>query len=663
MTPTHLQNLSRAAANSISSLIARGRNAAPQARRSDRRGGAAWWSALAILFSIGTLYLGPMRAADVALTRGPYLQSGTASSVVVRWRTDQSSSSVVKYGTGGQLTQQVTDSGLTTEHVVTLTGLTPETRYDYSIGSFTQQLAAGPSFFFVTAPPPGASRPARIWVLGDSGATGPDARMVRDRYKTFTGNIHTDLWLMLGDNAYSNGTDAEYQTSVFYTFQEMARKSVLWPTIGNHDSANKTSPTAFPYLDMFTLPTQGEVGGTPSATEKYYSFDYGNIHFICLDSMTSDRSAFGAMANWLRADLSATSQRWRIAFWHHPPYSKGSHNSDTELQLIQMRENIVPILENYDVDLVLTGHSHSYERSFLLDGHYGTSSTLQSYMIKDRGDGRMNGTGPYRKPGSGPHEGAVYVTAGMSSIIDPTLGLNHPAMFTANTWVGSLVLDIDGDRLDLTFLRLTGEIDDSFTILKGSIVAPVSPGAPTALNATATSTTQINLQWTDNSTNEAGFRIERSPDGVTFTEIAVVGSNVTTYVSAGLTASTTYRYRVRAYNSDGNSAYTNIATTTTHAPSPAPLAPPSNLTATANSGSQVTLAWTYNAGTEVTFKIERARGSSGDFVQIATVGQGARQYIDSGLLRLTTYRYRVRASSTAGDSAYSNTVSVKTRSR
>src|SRR5438552_16877275 len=134
---------------------------------------------------------------------------------------------------------------------------------------------------------------------------------------------------------------------------------------------------------MFTLPKAAEAGGMASGTEDYYSFDYGNVQFICLDSMTSDRSPSGAMMTWLQNDLASTTLNWIIAYWHHPPYSKGSHNSDTEQQLIEMRQNANPILESHGVDLVLTGHSHSYERSFLLDGHYGTSNTLTSAMIKD----------------------------------------------------------------------------------------------------------------------------------------------------------------------------------------------------------------------------------------------------------------------------------------
>src|SRR4029453_9609405 len=113
----------------------------------------------------------------------------------------------------------------------------------------------------------------------------------------------------------------------------MLRKTVLWPAYGNHDGRGSDSATnTGPYYDMFTLPKQGEAGGMPSGTEAYYSFDYGNIHFICLESFETDRSANGAMMTWLQSDLASTQQKWIVAFWHHPPYSKGSHDSDTEIE-------------------------------------------------------------------------------------------------------------------------------------------------------------------------------------------------------------------------------------------------------------------------------------------------------------------------------------------
>src|SRR4029450_1136767 len=119
------------------------------------------------------------------------------------------------------------------------------------------------------------------------------------------------------------------------------------------DSPTQTGP----YYDIFTLPRNAEAGGVASGTEAYYSFDYGNIHFICLDSFDTPRSATGAMAQWLQRDLADTTQDGIIAFWHHPPYSKGSHDSDTQTPLIEMRQNFLPILEAGGVDLVLSGHS------------------------------------------------------------------------------------------------------------------------------------------------------------------------------------------------------------------------------------------------------------------------------------------------------------------
>ena len=100
------------------------------------------------------------------------------------------------------------------------------------------------------------------------------------------------------------------------------------------------------------------------------------------------------MAQWLKADLEKTKAEWLIAYFHHPPYTKGSHDSDKEEQLIEMREHIMPILESGGVDIVFTGHSHIYERSMLIDGAYATP-TVSEGVILDDGDGNPNGDGPY----------------------------------------------------------------------------------------------------------------------------------------------------------------------------------------------------------------------------------------------------------------------------
>lgn len=415
----------------------------------------------------------PPTSAGAAVTRGPYLQLGTASVIHIRWRTNIPTDSRVRYGTtAGTLDLVASDPSSTTEHEVTLNGLSAATRYYYSVGSTSETLAGNDSgHHFTTAPPSGSGTPARIWILGDSGTANSNAAAVRDAYLTFTGPTPTNLWLMLGDNAYEAGSDLDYQAAVFDMYPTMLRQSVLWPTLGNHDTAQlETVPPTLPYFAMFSLPTAGEAGGVPSGTEKYYSFDYANIHFVCLDSMTSDRSSAGPMLTWLRDDLGATTQKWIIAFWHHPPYSKGSHDSDTEAPLVQMRQNALPILESYGVDLVLAGHSHSYERSFLIDSHYGTSSTFINSMKLDGGDGRPSGNGAYQKDTFGPasHEGAVYAVAGSSGQVT-SAPLDHPAHFLSLAVLGSMVLDIQQGRLDAKFLRENGTVADTFTILKGPI--------------------------------------------------------------------------------------------------------------------------------------------------------------------------------------------------
>ena len=170
------------------------------------------------------------------------------------------------------------------------------------------------------------------------------------------------------------------------------------------------------------------------------------------------------MLTWLDQDLASTVQNWIIAYWHHPPYSKGSHDSDDESQLIEMRENALPILESHGVDLVLGGHSHSYERSFLIHDHYDDSDTLDESMIVDGGDGREDGDGIYRQ---NPEAiGTVYTVAGSSGKTS-SASLDHPVMVESLEVLGSVVLDIDDGRLDARFLDDDGTVRDYYTIDKG----------------------------------------------------------------------------------------------------------------------------------------------------------------------------------------------------
>jgi hypothetical protein len=421
----------------------------------------------------------------VNLIRWPYLQSVSATGLVIRWRTDWPTNSVVRFGTNFPLTLSVTNHVRTNEHAVAITGLQPDTRYYYELGTTAETFSGDDDpFNFHTAPT--NARPVNIWVIGDAGTGTTNQTAVRDAYLAAQNPNETDLWLMLGDNAYEVGTDDEYQARVFDVYGAILPRVPLWSTIGNHDAGEPEANGHIPYLDIFSLPINGEAGGIASGTERYYSFDYANIHLICLDSSTSDRSPNSPMLAWLGEDLAATDKDWIIAFWHHPPYSKGTHDSDTETQLIQMRQHALPILEDYGVDLVLCGHSHVYERSFLLDGHYGPSYSLAGSMVLDARLGRTNQGGAYVKPagGLGGHCGTVYTVCGCSGEGGPNSFFygKHPAMATNLSSFGSLLIRVDGLRLDLQFLRPSGVVDDYFTIDKSQPTS-VSPSLSIAHGA------------------------------------------------------------------------------------------------------------------------------------------------------------------------------------
>lgn len=411
----------------------------------------------------------------VNVTRGPYLQSLSDTSVVINWRTNIPAASIVRFGSGpGQLTDSIVDLSNQIDHSILIHGLTAQTAYHYQIEDNSNVLVPGDSsLYFKTAPPFGTDTTLTFWVLGDCGTANNNQRDVRDAFYSYAGTNHTDGILFLGDNAYTDGTDAEYQFAIFENmYEDILKNTVSWSCLGNHDghSANSSQQSG-PYYDIFTFPTQGQSGGMSSGTEAYYSFDYANVHFISLDSYETDRSVGGAMYNWCLNDIQNTMADWIIAFWHHPAYSKGSHDSDTESALVQMRQNFSPMLEMNGVDLILSGHSHSYERSFFLNGHYGIASTFDTLThtvgINGDGNGQTGSDGAYEKVSYGDDAGigAVYITAGASGKTSSG-DLDHNAMFYSVSELGSCILEIDGNEMTVKYLRENESIEDFFTILK-----------------------------------------------------------------------------------------------------------------------------------------------------------------------------------------------------
>ncbi|HSC39271.1 MAG TPA: metallophosphoesterase family protein, partial [Chitinophagaceae bacterium] len=332
------------------------------------------------------------KVAEKPIVRGPLLQMLNGDAVSIKWRTNGNASSRVKYGTDpNRLTGVVVSNTAVTDHELRIAGLQPDTKYYYAFGSATSILEGSYRNSFTTAPPVTTTRKIRIGVFGDPGTGNAVQRAVRDGYLHLDKGGSPDLALLLGDNAYPGGTDDQHQLNLFNIYDNtIFANHPVFSVPGNHEYDNDPKGVEglrgtheIPYYDIFSLPTDAECGGTPSGTEHYYSFDYGNIHFIMLDSYGYDGNKLlydstGPQGLWLKADLAAWSgkRKWIIVCLHHPPYTHGTHDSEKEGDLIAIRQHVTPILERYNVDVVLAGHSHVYERSFLIQGHTGKQITF-----------------------------------------------------------------------------------------------------------------------------------------------------------------------------------------------------------------------------------------------------------------------------------------------
>ncbi len=194
---------------------------------------------------------------------------------------------------------------------------------------------------------------------------------------------------------------------------------------------------------------------------------------------------------------------------------------------------------------------------------------------------------------------------------------------------------------------------------EGSAVTnEVPPDAPAELAATVTGPYSADLSWTDASSNESTFRLERKvfPAG-SWTEVGTTGVNTTSAADGGLTPATTYAYRLRACNDVGCSPYSNEATATTP---DIPPTEPSNLAANATGPTNVDLSWTDESTNEDLFRVERREGAAGSWTEVGTPTANSNGFSDGGLTPTTEYFYRVRACNTSGCSPYSGEASATT---
>lgn len=526
------------------------------------------------------------------ITRGPYLQLPSPTSMDLVWQTDITEIGRVCYSTNMITTENnaifcVNEVTATTKHHISLNTLTANQRYYYSLGSTPNSvIEVGDKYTFRTPPTSvDNSITTKIWITGDpsEGSYIHRHNNVINGFKTYQAAnpsaAELDLWLLLGDNAYTFGLDSEYQSGFFDKYDDdnigistsnhIMKQTPIMPCIGNHDYY-QGGPISFPeismlenqnqlssgpvtvinqfglansvsrilksnhYYDIFKLPTNGYKGkySTSDNTDKkaYYSYNHNNIHFVCLDSygFYDNYMLFANMPNapntntnnpqlqWLIADLNSNTQKWTIMYFHHPPYARsGGHYSDLtesdEFILKGIRENLVKYLDekNYKIDLVIGGHSHSYERSKLLKGHHSSENTYNPTIhnnpnLNPNLNSFATSSGSYNSEGSCPYlksseitkanEGIVYVVAGSSAQLQQSTHSNpdgtnlkgHLALNGAQFNIpnssdrgtiqdqkgGSVYIEVKDNVLISKFIDEDGIVGDQFTIIKDVNITP-----------------------------------------------------------------------------------------------------------------------------------------------------------------------------------------------
>jgi uncharacterized protein (TIGR03437 family) len=367
-----------------------------------------------------------------AILRLPYVQKVGGAEATVLWTTPQAGSGAVEFWSDSQIPRralaaatvsQPWDTGMAAPfycHEAVLDELEPGRYYTYRVLLEGQPLDGGVRSF--RTPGPGAFE---FLALGDSGTGSFEQAQIAQRMLQHPAQlvIHT------GDLAYPTGTYTSFENNYFGAYRDLMAAAPFFPCPGNHEYYEQR---AAPYFSVHAFPQQA---ANASEHGRYYSFDWGNAHFVSLDSNDALRDAVdgrGEMLSWLDRDLQGASKFWRIVFIHHPGYSVGKHRDEPEAQLI--RRHVAPILDKYSVPLMLNGHEHSYQRTMPIRA------------------------GSIARPG----EGTVYLTTGGGGAELQPIVASADHMEVAVSEHHYLSCSVDGGTLRIKALRPDGTELDSF---------------------------------------------------------------------------------------------------------------------------------------------------------------------------------------------------------
>jgi 3',5'-cyclic AMP phosphodiesterase CpdA len=290
------------------------------------------------------------RAGATPLSRSPYLQRATSTSIAILYAHQTN-------GTGTDRVEITEPNGSLVasvpaeidpaapgrlQRVAHVEGLKPLTDYCYSLNGLTGRSG------FRTAPLPDTGAVVRFAVFGDSGNASVAQMSVRDQLEARP----IDLLLHTGDIAYDAGSREQFEQSFFSIYQDILASVPMFPVPGNHEYG---TDSAGPYLEVFDLPGNG----VPGKDERWYSFDWGDVHFVGLDT----EQVHAEQLAWLERDLATNQRPWTVVYLHKPPYSSGAHGGSPAVQ-----ETFVPAFERHGVSVVFTGHDHDYERTLPIGG-------------------------------------------------------------------------------------------------------------------------------------------------------------------------------------------------------------------------------------------------------------------------------------------------------
>ena len=313
---------------------------------------------------------------NASLVRGPFVQMpDPGSQATVAWSTAAAVDGAVDYGLDLSYSAgTVSNPALVRDHALALTGLLPGTSYYYRLRSNGEVISAGNTLRTRAH----IHQPFRFVVIGDHGQGTAWMYNIAARINA---RQDFDLMLTVGDNVYgytpggcnTDGAPGWYDPYFFQLYGPSMKRVPMFPALGNHD---KDTADGNYMVDYFHLPTNGPV----SQIEKNYSFDYGNVHFIVIDSdpfANNQTTTMAAITSWLSNDVAAATQTWKIALFHHPAFtSQGSHNDNATV-----KAQIIPILKAGGVQYIFQGHNHFYERINAIDGiHYSTCGACGAYL-------------------------------------------------------------------------------------------------------------------------------------------------------------------------------------------------------------------------------------------------------------------------------------------